>query len=325
MNTITVSQEYNATNKSNLLTPELLRYYNAVLTKPDIDILRELFDSPPTQHKVLAANLHTSTNSLSNRFVRLENIEPPLIIAERIGRMKYYSLSEIAQAFMEQQFPPRSDRIRVFTAVPQDDNLLHDTLKILERFQQVAGTEWDVIMDDLLSGKPSLDEKDEKSSEIKILYEDFIANIKEFHILGKTACIQNIYNALDENILICRLKTLIRSELNGYHALEPLFKLEQQSYEKAFSLIDYVFSRINSAIFPPVDSTESINNLMLSDDQLKNVVYAILEMLNEFRTFNGNTALAVNHWKDVYSSASAALYRIADKCYTIYYSETKQK
>lgn len=326
MNTNTASHEYNSTNENNLLTPELIRYYNTVLTKPDIDILISLFNSPQTQHKVLAANLHTSTNSLSNRFSRLEHVEPALIITERIGRTKYYSLSEIAQAFIKQQFLAKDDRIRIFTALPQDESLLNDTLKILERFQQVVGEEWDEIMDDILSGKIVLDENDEKSSEIKALYEDFIANLKELHILGKTECIQNIYHALSQNLLIRRLKKLINSELNGYHALEPLFKLEQQNFEKAYILIDYAFSQIDPVAFKLSGSMESIQNLMLSSDQLNSIVCAILKMLNEFRELNGNVTLAVSHWKEAYlSNNSTILYRIADKCYTIYYSDSKQK
>lgn len=326
MNTSIASHEYGSTSENNLLTPELTRYYNTVLTKPDIDILMELLNSPQTQHKVLAANLHTSTNSLSNRFSRLENIEPTLIITERIGRTKYYSLSEIAQAFMKQQFSSKSDRIRVFTAIPQDDALLSDTLKILERFQRVAGEGWDEIMDDILSGKIVLNENDEKSSEMKALYEDFIANLKELHILGKTVYIQNVYNALNQNVLIRRLKKLINNELNGYHALEPLFKLGQQNFEKAYILIDYAFSQIDPVAFKLSGSMESIQNLMLSSDQLNSIVCAILKMLNELRELNGNVTLAVSHWKEAYlSNNSTILYRIADKCYTIYYSESKQK
>jgi len=319
----TASQEYSSISGNILLTPELIRYYNATLTKLDIDILKELLHSPQTQHKILATNLHTSTNSLSNRFNRLESIQPALIITERIGRTKYYSLTEIARTFMEQQFPPESNLIHAFTTTTQDDALLNDTLKILERFKQVVGTEWDVLLDDILSGKVLLDEKNARSVEIKTLYEDFIINLKSFHILDKTSCIQDVYNTLSQNVLVHRLKGFLDNELTNYRALEPLFKLERQNFEKAFLLIDYAFTQINPTIFRPFDSMQSIQNLMLSKEQINSVICTILSMINEFRNYNGNTTLAVNHWKETYLSTGATLYHIADKCYTIYYSELK--
>lgn len=323
----TASQEYSSTNGNILLTSELVRYYNASLTKTDIDILRELYPSPQTQHKALAASLHTSPNSLSNRFSRLESIQPPLIITERIGRSKYYSLTEVARAFVEQQFPPKSNLIHTFTTATQDDPLLNDTLKILERFQQVASTGWDVLMDDILSGKVLLNEseKDAESDEIRTLYEDFIINLKNLHILGKTSCIQDVYNTLNQNVLIHRLKEFLGKELDDYHALEPLFKLERQNFEKAFLLIDYAFTKINPTIFRPFGSMQSIESLMLSKEQINSVICTILDMVDEFRSYNGDTSLAVNHWKETYLSTGAALYRIADKCYTIYYSELRGK
>ena len=319
----TASKEYSSISGSILLTPELARYYNATLTKPDTDILRELIYSPQTQHKVLATNLHTSTNSLSNRFNRLENIQPALIITERIGRTKYYSLTEIGRAFVEQQFPTKSNLIHTFAKPSQDDALLNDTLKILARFQQVVGAEWDVIMDDILSGKAIIYEKDEKNDEIKTLYEDFIFNLKNLHILGKTSCIQDVYNTLSQNVLVHRLKEYLDNEMTDYHALEPLFKLERQNFEDAFLLIDYAFTQINPAIFKPFGSMNSIQSLMLSKEQINSVICTILGMVNEFRNYNGNTILAVNHWKETYLSTGVTLYHIADKCYTIYYSELR--
>lgn len=323
MDTNTASQEYSSINGSILLTPELVRYYNATLTKPDIDILKELLHSPQTQHKVLATNLHTSTNSLSNRFNRLEGIQPALIISERIGRTKYYSLTNIGQTFVEQQFPPKSNLIHTFTNTSQDDALLNDTLKILARFQQVVGVEWDVLMDDILSGKAIPNEKEEESDEIKTLYEDFIISLKNLHILGKTACIQDVYNTLGQNVLVHRLKEFLDNELTDYRALEPLFKLERQNFEEAFLLIDYAFTQINPTIFKPFDYMQSIRSLMLSKEQINNVICTILSMVNEFRTYNGNTTLAVNHWKETYLTTGVTLYHIADKCYTIYYSELR--
>lgn len=323
MGTNTASQEYSFANGSSLLTPELARYYNATLTKPDIDILKELLHSPQTQHKILATNLHTSTNSLSNRFNRLESIQPALIMSERIGRTKYYSLTEIGQTFVEQQFPPKSNLIRTFTKTAQDDALLNDTLKILARFQQAVGAEWDVLMDDILSGKAIPNEKDVENDEIITLYEDFITNLKNLHVLGKTSCIQNVYNTLSQNVLVHRLKEFLDNEMNDYHALEPLFRLERQNFEEAFLLIDYVFTQINPIIFKPFDNMQSIQNLMLTKEQINNIICSILSMVNEFRAYKGNTALAVKHWKETYLTTGAALYHIADKCYTIYYSELR--
>lgn len=323
MDTNTASQEYNSINGSILLTPELVRYYNSTLTKPDIDILKELLHSPQTQHKVLATNLHTSTNSLSNRFNRLEGIQPTLVMSERIGRTKYYSLTEIGQTFVEQQFTPKNNLIHTFTKTTQNDALLNDTLKILARFQQVAGAEWDVLMDDILSGKTIPNEKEEESDEIKTLYEDFITNLKNLHILGKTSCIQEVYNMIGQNVLIYRLKEFLDNELTNYHTLEPLFRLERQNFEEAFLLIDYAFSQINPIVFKPFDNMQSIRNLMLSKEQINNVICTILSMVNEFRTYNGDTTLAVNHWKETYLTTGVTLYHIADKCYTIYYSELR--
>lgn len=324
MNINTASQEYNSISENVPLTSELERYYNTALTKPDIDILKELYHSPQIQHKVLATNLNTSTNSLSNRFNRLAYIQPPLIITERIGRTKYYSLTETARAFVEHQFPPKNNLVHKFVTTTQDNALLNDTLNILNRFQQVIGTEWDVYMDDILSGNVLLDKKDDESDEIRMLYEDFIINLKKLYAFGKNSCIQDVYNTLNQNVLIHRLKEFLDKELTHYRSLESLFELERQDFEKAFLLIDYVFTQINPIIFRPYDSMQPIQSLMLSTEQINSVTCAILSMVNEFRDYNGNTALAINHWKETYLTTSAALYHIADKCYTIYYSDSKK-
>lgn len=140
----------NTSNLHNSLTPDVIDYLNSSLSKLGVSILRELYRSPQMQQKNLAASIHTSTTSLSNILSRLENIQPQLLVSERVGRSKYYSLTEIANSYVVQVILPQTNKIHTFSSRSQRDILISETLKAFYQFQDTAGSEWDIILDDLL-------------------------------------------------------------------------------------------------------------------------------------------------------------------------------
>lgn len=298
---------------NNLLTPDTIKYLNDSLSKLSIAILRELHDSPQIQQKTLAANIHTSPSSLSNILSKLEAIQPQLIKAERVGRSKYYALTEIAELFVTQELLPKAAKIRPITPYPQED-LANNTLRIIYQFQKIAGQDWEILFDDMLSGNT---QTNTINTELNDLYADFMNNVTQLKILHQTSSIHEILTALGNNILIRRLEHALNKTLENYYILEPLFKLAKQDYEMATLSIDYIFAEIYPSYFPLSLSLNSPKDTLFSEEQYLKIFHEFVKMFNEFNVYQGDKCKILEHWKTKYWSTNLSLTYIAEKCNNI--------
>lgn len=285
------------------------------LTKSSAKMLLEIYRSPHIQHKALAAKMHTSPSSLCNILGRLESTSPSLIIAERHGRSKYYSLSEAAAQYVEDQLLFNMVSIQDSNASSQNNSGFKEALQILQHFQSAAGQSWHIILDDFLSGKG------DQHSKLYSLYMDIVNKMRQLTVEDKFDSIQEVYTALHQNILIERLKNRVNAELEDYYALKPLFNLESQDPEYTILLIDYIFTRIRPDVFKDTDFPVSLRTIPLTQSAYQKIRFKFKDMINSFFDYQGKKAIALEHWKHDFLSCSFSLYYIAEKCHTIYWSK----
>lgn len=298
------------------LTPDTIELLNNTLSKLGINILKELYNTPHMQQKNLAANIHTSVTSLSNILSRLESIQPSLLVSERTGRSKYYSLTETARLYVAKVILPQTNKIHPFTTLSHENTLVSETFDILFQFQEKAGSVWDIWMDDLLTGRNVTD----CPNELFTLYSDFISHMSQLEILHQTAYIHEIHSILGQHILVARLNDHLHSELKSFRCLEPLFDLENQDFDKATQLIDHIFSNIAPEFFADqADDNFDVNSL-ISNEQYCKVFFEINSMKNDFRNpkYKGNKQLILKYWKTKYIKRNHSLSYIAEKCSFLY-------
>lgn len=320
------SYAFTMNDSSRSLSPDMVSLLNHSLSKLGIAILKELYQSPKMQQKNLAASIHTSPTSLSNILNKLENIQPQLLIAERVGRSKYYSLTETASLYVAQVILPQSNKIHRFSTLSREDTLISETLDILCQFQETAGQDWDIMLDNILvhdlEADSGISTENTGKNELFTLYADFMNHMKQMEISNQTATIHEIHNILGQPVLIKRLNAYLARELANYHALEPLFKLEKQDFEKASRLIDEIFTEIAPNVFPKASEAKYTNNSHInkavSDEQYGTIFRKISNMKNELFAYEGDKDLALKHWQTIYPPQSPSIVYIAEKCSYIY-------
>lgn len=317
------SEAFYSENDS-LLTKEVVLTLNALLSRQGIAVLKALYQSPGIQQKNLAVNIHTSPASLSNIISKLEAIQPDLLKSERIGRSKFYSLTDTAAAYVESELlkdeKPVSPKIRPFNSSSLEDAMTNETIHFFELFQDAAGKEWFMVLDDLLSGIMDINEL---SDELYNRYMEFAESLIQLRIQQKSTAIRKVYDVIDNNILIKRLERYLDNELKDLYVLEPLFDLEKEDFEKACVLIDHIFSELRPVIFGAAGSLQ-LEELAITINQYYAIHHQISNMINEFQSFDGNKTKAVAYWKEKFHAYNASLQYIASNCHTIYIVEQQK-
>lgn len=298
------------------LTEDIADALKKSLSKTHIAILKELYHHPYLQQKALAANIHTTVSSLSNMLGKIDLITPPLLTTKSVGRSKYYALTEIASTFVAQEIlPSEMSNIHTFSSAGKD-SLLTDTLETLYCFQNLAGKEWFLTMDDILCGNEA-----ENSDELMEVYKSFMNHMAMLRIQQKDSALHNIYDVLSHSILIRRIERYLDNALEDYYALEPLFDLEKQDVGKAFALIDDIFAELRPSAFPRDKACENSYADSISQEQYSIIFRRLSGMIYEFCTEYHNKAAAIAHWKSVYFCTNASLLYIAEKCNSIVYTK----
>lgn len=312
-------------NNGSLLTKEVILMLNASLSKQGTAILKALYESPEIQQKNLAVNIHTSAASLSNIISKMEAIQPSLLKSERIGRSKFYSLTDTAIAYVESELLPKekpaSPKIRPFNSSSLEDALINETIHFFERFQNAAGREWFMILDDLLSG---IMELNQLSGELYDGYMRFMESLIQLRIQQKSIAIRRVYDVVNNNILIKRLERYLDRELKELYVLEPLFDLEKEDFERACALIDYIFCELRPMIFGSAGILY-LEEYSITVEQYYAIHHQISSMINQFLEFHGDKTKAVAYWKEEFHAYNASLRYIASNCYAVYMAEQQKK
>lgn len=308
-------------NYSSQLTPDIINYLNNSLSKFCVAILRELYNTPQMQQKTLAANIHTSVTSLCNILGRLEEIRPQLLVSERVGRAKYYSLTEIANLYVAQIVLPQTahpHKIHKFSTLSQENTMFSEATNAFYRFREAAGKDWDLILDNILFYL-SQDHKQEllsfETDELFNLSLDFLNYIKKLKVLNETTTLHEIYDILGQSLLIKRLEKYLSKELQDFYALKPLFEIEQQNYVKAIQIIDQIFIELDPNT-PVSRNTATAYSDILSPEQYMQIFHQICMMRKDFseNMSQNNKNTILQHWFTIYPVQSYCLPYIAEKC-----------
>lgn len=319
MDAYTPEKNIYTAKRTNSITQNTIDELNATLSKSGKSVLLSLYRTPRIQQKVLAVNINTSPTSLSNLLSKMEAIRPPLLNIEHSGRSKYYSLTKIAEQYVASELIPKeSFKIDTFFSIPTSTSLLNETLNILYQFQSLAGSEWLLIFDDMLSGGTNTD-----MNELSDLYTQFINNMNQMYMQKEILSIHKVYDELSNNILIRRLENYFKNNLQESNALAPLFDLEKQNPQKAYRLINYTFAEIKPQIFGTDDLTLfSSTDLPISTEQYHALFRRLSMMINEFSNQYETKLQMLNNLEKTFYTSNLSLDHIANKCYTIYLRES---
>lgn len=219
---------------------ETLSLLNKCLTKTCKHVLRIIYEQRKIQQKDLCHLMNTTTSNLSNLISRIEAITPALLIVEKSGRAKYYSLTPIAHTYVKQELLGNDfSKVRAFSSTIYSDDLLQKAQHSLHDFKQRAGNDWDIILDNLLSGKEN------SFSPLSQSFSNLMDDMKKMKICNQENSINKLYELLNQNILKKRIEQYLKESLADYFQLKPLFDLEQRNQQAAFELIDAIFENIN--------------------------------------------------------------------------------
>lgn len=307
-------------NSQNSITQTTINELNAALSRKGKSVLLALYRSPRIQQKVLAVSINTSPNSLSNLLGKMETIRPVLLDIEHIGRSKYYSLTNIAKQYVcSALIPKETYNINTFFSVPAETSLSNETLEILYQFQHLAGSEWLLILDDLLSNGQ---DTGAAADDLTNLYTRFIRNMRQMYLRKDSLSIRKIYSELSNSILVSRLENYLKDSLQDSHALIPLFDLEKQNPKKVIELINYVFAEMKPHIFGKDDLACFPNNeLPVSEEQYHAIFHRISIMVNEFSNHYRSKLQALKTWEKAFYASNVTLTFIAEKCYMVQLAE----
>lgn len=307
--------------KTDTLTPGIIDELNNLLSKNGKSVLLTLYHTPRIQQKVLAVNINTSPTSLSNLLTRIGAITPPLLRIEQVGRCKYYSLTKIAEQYVASELIRKETyNIKTFFSVPANASLYDEARSILYQFQSLAGSEWLLILDDMLLGGTNTDEA---KSELFHLYTQFINKMKQMYVQKASLSIHKIYDELSNSILVSRLENYLKNSLKDSHALIPLFDLEKQNPQTAIDLINYAFAEMKPKIFEKEDlSLFPGNDLPVSAEQYNAIFHRLLMMVNEFADCHGAKLKVRKSWEETFCTSNITLSFIAEKCNIIFLVES---
>lgn len=312
------------------LSKNTIFYLNSNLTKKGKSLLIALYKYQSLKHKDLAEILDTRPNALTNLITRINKMQKDFILSDSAGRCKFYSLSQIAEAYTEiVLLPQETARNSACTSCLQYDLFTCDVLNILGKFQEHEGDDWYIVLDDLLfietqnrltaindpKGTFShnhMNFKEETYQNYNNLKDAFITLIVQH---GKQSA-QKIYRILDERILSKRLDSLLSLILNDYYKIEPLFYLEKKDSLAAYSIIDRIFSER----FPDVFGKTSFSYSDSFPTEYYLIYSVIVQMINEFKENGYDKNISIKQWEKNFHTAnhSNCLSYIAEKCSTIH-------
>ena len=297
-------------NTEDLLSRDELFSINASLSPSMNAILQTLYQNPNLQHKALATDTHLSITNLSNYILKLENIKPSLLKIAKSGRSKFYSLSNTGEQYVEQmllQNPP----IKVHSLVPLslDASKTNAAIQLLHNFIQAAGSDWDIILSDILSNSDQ-----DIHQDLDIIFGEFMNHVTWLKTHQRDESLKKIYSALKQNILVKKLDRYLDRTLKNFYILEPLFQLEKNDTENAYFLIDEMFSE-----FDYTEAHSSSTDVrVLTEYQYYAIFHHLTIMINDFCRHNYDKKSVIDYWKNVYHTLNPILLYIAEKCYSLH-------
>lgn len=313
-------------SSSSQLSEKIVLYLNSNLTKKCKLLLTVLYKYQPLKHKELAEMIDVKTNGLTNLILKINKIQSEFIGSQNAGRCKIYSLSPLAEIYTEiVLLPEENTRKNAHTSSLYNDPLIYDVMDSLDIFQEFEGDDWYIVLDDLLFAEANgisittTDAKEEinqfhmnYSEETYHNYINFKNALINLNVQHGRQAVQKIYGIMDQKILSRRLELLLSSLLDDFYKISPLFQLEKEDSQNAYSIIDRIFSDC----FPETFGSNSAVSSKPLESKYCSLYSVFLTMNNEFKNNNYDKAASIEQWKKRFHIKNHynCISYIAEKC-----------
>lgn len=292
---------------STSLSSELLDELQRSLTWAGNSLLQAIYANSRIQHKELSDILDTSPSSLSNLVSKIQTTYK-LIHTEKIGRSKYYTLTDLGSEYVKLKLSKNRSLapIQPFTPASYTESLIAKALHTFQQFKNAAGVNWYFHLYNFLT--ESVDE----NSSLQGIYCDFLDKVYELRIQNQTA-LNEVYKYINNEEIVTILKERLNRHFKNYELLEPLFTLEKSNQIAALTIIDYVFDDMHSSTSEK-QPQRTLENCSISQNQYYAIFYCITRMVTEYTQQVYNKSSALEYWYTVYHTKSIVLFYIAEKC-----------
>ncbi len=202
------------------VTEEQKREIKDFLTAKRKKIIMELAQHKRLSHGELALLVGSTPTSLYNILQKFDKFKYELIYSENVGKYRYYSLTELGEAFiLGLDKGNQVNETRVKTVLQQEGGrLLQKSRECLKKFRNIYEEEWGIRLDDILLKLTEHNVKDLDES-INII-DDLIANIELMILQGYEPEINKVMKFLESDILWMRLEQV----LEDFYSFLPIIK-----------------------------------------------------------------------------------------------------
>ncbi|MDO4331203.1 MAG: hypothetical protein Q4C58_00760 [Eubacteriales bacterium] len=213
--------------RSNLTDSEE-KAIDGFLTRRKYDVFWALAKVETATQKQLAGLSGTTTTSLSNILLKFEDFTYTLLTVQQSGRNRYYSLSEVGQAYVRRKIKagPETEGGRI---------AFHDELRILQKLKdgieqlKSRNEEWDVTLDNILL-KRIYGIGEECDSADEAIADELIRNLQKAIMNEYGEVVKRVMKLLETDILKCRLEKF----LSVFYAFLPFYRMlekEENTFE----------------------------------------------------------------------------------------------
>lgn len=308
------TKDYNYTSNAVSLSPEMVSFLNLKITKMAKKLLLTLYQHPQQSQAELIQELETSPSSFSNLLNRDFFTAMPLLNIQKSGRKKYYSLTPIADQYVAQFLTSNEkSKIRSFSSASRNEDPVLYAQLLLDDFRNTAGEDWNIFLDDLLLNIP-LSEKDfDTVSKLTRIFNDFIKIVLDLRMKNATLSLANIYDSLEQSIIVKRLEQYINNSLEFFFNLEPLFLLAEKNVQAAFEVIDNVFCELYPSIYKRSFLPALSQYNFITNEQYNNIFRTTNQLINDAIENNLDKTGILDHWIHLFHCQNPILFYLAEK------------
>lgn len=293
---------------------KLIENLDKPLTPSYYEILKNLYDTPNLTPKKLSARLGKSPNSLSNMLARINEITPPLIESEKIGREKQLRLSEVGKAYIKSQEASSDKQTKVLKFSDSlRDEAFKNAMHALDDFKKYDPDDWFIKLDDYLTGHPTTEDASLNNS-----YNKFMSNIRLLRVNGYHMTLRDIFDSLEDRTLTKRIQNNLDQSLDHFYQLETLFSLANAQPQSAFEIIDDMFLRIFPETLGPLPDISSRPHKKLFPEAIFATAFCqISNMAHTALLKHWDKNHAIESWEQMFCTKNIIFYYAAEKCQTV--------
>lgn len=300
----------NTLNNNNELSDEKINEIRKMLTCNDNSILERIYKASGINHNTLAEQLEKSKSNLSNMMKRIEKAQIPLISIKKEGREKHYSLTPLAQQYVEQEILPDSQPATNTPQAAKDIvQMALDALELLKKEAQESGNDWKEALHDLILEQPKVISDDLQSAYTKFI--ELLYHCKKENIDALSQIFESLEEGSEDSLLVQLLKKHLAEKFYYYDRIKFLQEL---NYTNKRKVVNGIFSVLYPFAFPPNSSSEQKSNELVPLEEYDKILVCIAKLSTEFHNQQYDDENAAKQWNTSYFLDEFLASHIAEKC-----------